>query len=183
MKKLSFSRLRWFLPAPGHRRNIGLVVLLLGIAAACLATPPLGFVLNQILAKGVAPDSISQHMQINRNPDGTIQPWQLQLQVQGDTDYYVQHLVLRPGGYSGWHTHPGLLVGTVVAGQIDFYNEQCQKRSIGAGQVFTEDNNVHGIINTGTIDANLYISYLIKHNLPRRLEADAPSCAFSTGIP
>jgi quercetin dioxygenase-like cupin family protein len=166
-----------------HRTKTLLTLAVLSVAAASLATPTFGVVLNQILAKGVAADSIGRHMQINKNPDGALEPWQLQLQVQGDTDFYVQHLVLSPGGYSGWHTHPGLLIGTVASGQIDFYDDQCQKHSIGAGQVFTEDNRVHAIINRGTVDADLFISYLIKHNLPRRLEASAPDCAFSTGIP
>src|SRR5690242_3186017 len=74
-------------------------VLLLG--ARAWATPPLGFVVNEILGSGLAEDGVSQHIQLNRNPDGSIVPWQLQLQVQGETDYYSQHLQLIPGGYSG----------------------------------------------------------------------------------
>ena len=77
------GRSKWLLVLPA-------VVL----AAKAWATPPLGFVLNQILASGFAADGISEHMQINKNPDGTVTPWQLVLQVQGDTDYYSQHLVL-----------------------------------------------------------------------------------------
>ena len=42
---------------------------------------------------------------------------------------------------------------------------------------------VHAIINKGAVNADLSIAYLIKHNLPRRIEADAPACAPSTGIP
>jgi len=164
--------LRWF---------VGLTPLLL--VATAWATPPLGFVLNQILASGVAADGISQHVQINKNPDGSVTPWQLQLQVQGDTDYYSQHLVLAAGGYSGWHSHPGVLVGAVKSGQIDFYNAACEKRTIAAGQVFTENDDVHAIANTGGVDADLFISYLVKHGAPRRREESAPSCAFQTGIP
>ena len=171
-KSFTTRHVRWF---------AGLAPLL--VAATAWATPPLGFVLNQILASGVAEGGISQHMQINRNPDGSVTPWQLQLQVQGDTDYYSQHLVLAPGGYSGWHSHPGLLVGTVKSGQIDFYTAACEKRTIAAGQVFTENDDVHAIANTGGVDADLYISYLVKHGAPRRREEAAPSCAFETGIP
>jgi quercetin dioxygenase-like cupin family protein len=159
------------------------VVPVVVMAAKAWATPSLGFILNQILASGLAADGISEHMQINRNPDGTVTPWQLVLQVQGDTDYYSQHLVLAPGGYSGWHSHPGVLVGTVKSGQIDFYDENCRKQTIGAGRVFTENDDVHAISNTGSVDADLYISYLIKHGASRRREESAPSCAVDTGIP
>jgi quercetin dioxygenase-like cupin family protein len=171
-RSLRLSRSQWLL---------ALAVLVL--AAKAWATPPLGFVVNQILASGFAVEGISQHMQINRNPDGTVTPWQLQLQVQGDTDHYSQHLVLSPGGYSGWHSHPGLLIGTVKSGQIDFYDADCNKRTIGPGEVYTEDDEVHAISNTGAVDADLYISYLVKHGAPRRRDESAPACAVYTGIP
>lgn len=162
----------------------GLAVATVLIAAATArATPPLGFVVNQILASGVAAGGISQHMQISRNPNGTVTAWQLQLQAQGDTDFYSQHLVLSPGGYSGWHSHPGLLVAAVTSGQIDFYDAHCHKRTVVAGEVYTENDEVHAIANTGAIDADLYISYLIKHGASRRREEPAPSCANDTGIP
>ena len=167
-----------------HRSKWLLLLLpALVLAAKAWATPSLGFVLNQILASAVAAGGISEHMQINKNPDGTVTPWQLVLQVQGDTDVYSQHLVLAPGGYSGWHSHPGVLIGSVKAGQVDFYDANCQKRTIAAGQVYTENDDVHAISNTGVVDADLYISYLIKHGAPRRRDEAAPSCAVDTGIP
>jgi quercetin dioxygenase-like cupin family protein len=167
---------------PGRSKWL-LALAVLVLAGKAWATPPLGFIVNQILASGFAANSISQHMQINKNPDGTVSPWQLSLQVQGDTDHYSQHLVLAAGGYSGWHSHPGLLIATVKSGQIDFYNSNCQKQTIGPGQVYTENDEVHAISNTGVVDADLYISYLIKHGAPRRREEAAPECAVDTGIP
>ena len=71
----------------------------------------------------------------------------------------------------------------MVSGSIDFYDAKCEKHSISSGQVFTENNQVHGIINTGPVNADLSITYLVKHNAARRIEADAPACAASTGIP
>jgi quercetin dioxygenase-like cupin family protein len=170
--KQFFGRFRW----------LGIAGALM-LAATVWATPPLGFVLNQILASAVAEDGISQHIQLNKNPDGSMTPWQLQVQVQGETDYYSQHLVLSPGGYSGWHSHPGLLIAGVKSGQIDFYDANCQKKTIAAGQVYSENDEVHAIANTGLVDADLYISYLVKHGAPRRREEAAPACAIDTGIP
>lgn len=160
---------------------------LLGMAALCLtasasATPPSGLA-AQTLAFGVAEDGISEHMQISRNPNGTVTPWQLQLQVQKDTDYHVLRLVLSPGGHSGWHSHPGLLIGAVQSGQIDFYDGDCQKRTVTAGEVYTEGDEVHAITNTGVVDADLYITFLVKHGAPRRRDEPAPACAVDTPIP
>lgn len=192
-------------------RKISLLIVL-GMTTVALATPPFGIVLNQIVAKGTALDNIkenlrvsnnlnkdgeselSENLQVGSNPnehseredgqnEGENEDWRLQVRTQGATDFYVQHLVVGPGGYSGWHTHPGLLIGTVVSGSIDFYDANCQRQSFTTGQVFTENTEVHAIINTGALNADLSIAYLVKHNLPRRIEADAPACAPSTGIP
>jgi quercetin dioxygenase-like cupin family protein len=174
--------------------RISLLVVMLGIATVALATPPFGIVLNQIVAAGATLADISEFLHVRSNPnrdaensnpngDAENEDWQLHVRTQGATDFYVQHVVVGPGGYSGWHTHPGLLIGTVVSGSIDFYDANCQKRSFTAGQVFTENTEVHAIINTGAVNADLSTAYLIKHTLPRRIEADAPVCAPSTGIP
>ena len=167
----------------GILRQFKLAVVL-GIAGAVLATPPVGFVVNQIVAMGSISDTIGQQVQMARNPDNRDdEPWQVQLQAQGATDVYVQQLVLAPSGYSGWHTHPGILVGAVVSGSINFFDENCQKRSITAGQAFLENNQVHAISNTGAVNAELTIAYLVKHDAARRIEAPAPACAPSTMIP
>ncbi len=188
------------------------LLIVLGMTTVALATPPVGIVLNQIVAQGTALGNINENLRVGSNPnngiendisenlqvgsnpnkngenedwqnrDGENDEWRLHLRTQGATDFYVQHIIVGPGGYSGWHTHPGLLVGTVVSGSIDFYDANCQKRSFTTGQVFTENTEVHAIINTVTVNSDLSIAYLIKHNLPRRIEADAPTCAPSTGI-
>ena len=160
-----------------------LMAAALGLVTAAWATPSLGFLVNEVLAKGVNFDDIYQNAHIRTNPDGSISPWSAQIHARGATDFYVQHLVLAPGGYSGWHSHPGILIGTVVSGKIDFYDVNCQKRTVSAGQVYFENGNVHGIINTGTENADLSLAYLIKHDSPRRTEEAAPGCAVSTPIP
>jgi quercetin dioxygenase-like cupin family protein len=174
-------------------RKVSLLIGLLGIATAALATTSFNIILNQIVATGTKPADINEFLRVginrkevaesNPNRESEDEDWQLRLRTRGATDFYVQHIVVGPGGYSGWHTHPGLLIGTVISGSIDFYDSNCRKRSFAAGQVFTENTEVHAIINTGVANADLSIAYLIKHNLPRRIEADAPVFAPSTGIP
>jgi len=163
--------------------------IVVAISITALATPPFGILVNQILAKGTASDDLKENIRVGTLASGDqeehaeVQDWRLHLRTHGATDFYSQYLVIAPGGYSGWHTHPGLLVGTVISGAIDFYDANCEKRSFFAGQVFTENTQVHAIKNTGTVNTTLSIAYLIKHSEPRRIEADAPSCASSTGIP
>jgi hypothetical protein len=49
--------------------------------------------------------------------------------------------------------------------------------------VYTEDDTVHAIVNTSTQDAELYITFLLKHGAPRRRDEPAPACAVQTPIP
>jgi hypothetical protein len=55
------------------------VITAFGIAASMLATAPVGFIVNQILAKGTTFENISEHVQMAKNLDGTVDPWQVQL--------------------------------------------------------------------------------------------------------
>jgi quercetin dioxygenase-like cupin family protein len=158
-------------------------VLIVGLVASARvwATVASGLT-SQILATGFT-DGIAQHIQFNKNPDGSKSPWGLQLQMHGDTEYRQVRLVLAPGGHSGWHRHPGLLVGTVKSGQVDSYDSACQKRTIKTQDVFSESDETHAIINTGSVDAELYLTFLVKRGVLPRLDSPAPECWPETGIP
>jgi quercetin dioxygenase-like cupin family protein len=183
MKNICLGNSQLFRWIWGSRSRKILVLAALGVATAAFATPPLGFILNQILAKGVITSNINENVQITRDQDGTVNPWGAEVQAHGATDFYMQHLVLAPGGYSGWHSHPGILIGTVTSGSIDFYDQNCIKKTVNAGDVYFETGTAHGIANSGSVNADLSISYLIKHNAPRRVEENAPACAVNTPIP
>ncbi len=43
-----------------------------------------------------------------------------------------------PGAASGWHSHPGFLVSTVVSGQLTRYGTDCSSETFGPGQSFYE---------------------------------------------
>jgi quercetin dioxygenase-like cupin family protein len=50
----------------------------------------------------------------------------------------TQQVKFAPGAYSGWHSHPGYLVSTVVSGQLVRYGTDCSSQTFGAGQSFYE---------------------------------------------
>lgn len=154
----------------------------IGFAVRAWATPSSGQVL-ETLTTAVAADGISEHLQNNKNPNGSVTPWQLQMQANGDTDYILARLQIPPGGHSGWHRHPGILLAAVKSGQVDFYDENCAMSRFGAGSVYTENDAVHGIYNSGNVTAELFITFLVKHGAGRRLDSPAPSCGGLTPIP
>ena len=128
-------------------RSVVLILAVIGISTVALATPPFKVLFNIILSKGTASATLSEHVQVASTPvagahegeeqgdydDGN--DWKLELETEGATDFYIQDLAIAPGGYSGWHTHPGIFIGTVISGTIDFYNANCVKRTFTAGQV------------------------------------------------
>lgn len=162
-----------------------MIILLaaLGAVAAALATPASLFVGTPI-ATGTIAENINQHVQANKNQDGSVDPWQIHLGAQGASDVRVLRADVAAGGHSGWHSHPGVVIGTVKSGSVDLYDANCQKRTVTAGGVFLESDRVHGLITTpGTGAAELWLTFLTKHNAPRRIDEAAPGCAWTTPIP
>ena len=64
-----------------------------------------------------------------------------------------------PGGFTGWHSHPGLAVITLQAGQVTLYSEpvgggKCRAHTYSAGQVFLErPHEEENVVNTGDVPA------------------------------
>jgi hypothetical protein len=53
-------------------------------------------------------------------------------------DVTMQTLTFQPGGFSGWHHHPGLVVVVVKSGQVTRFKGDCSKQTFTAGQSFVE---------------------------------------------
>ncbi len=143
--------------------------------AVVLATSSSGILFNNILSMGVASNDLDEKVKID--------DWKLSLKTTGASDFYIQDIAIAPGGYSGWHSHPGMFVGTVLTGSIDFYDENCNLTTFTAGQVWTENDKLHAIANHRNDDAHAQFSCLVKHGEPRRIDQPAPDCAPITGIP
>ena len=146
------------------------------LPGTAIATDPSGVVSNVILGQGVTTDPVHEPI---RQGDS----WSVNLDVSAPSDFYFQDLVVAPGGRTGWHSHPGLLMIAIKEGSIDFYDKDCRKRSFSAGQSFTESADPHNAFNTGTANARLLVFYIIKKGEPRRIEQAQPACAVPLQLP
>ena len=71
------------------------------------------------------------------------------------------HQTFAPGGYSGWHTHPGPVVITVKEGTMTFYQEDCTANVFTAGQGFIETGaHPHFARNETDSPATTVVTYL-----------------------
>ncbi|HEX7172808.1 MAG TPA: cupin domain-containing protein [Candidatus Limnocylindria bacterium] len=76
----------------------------------------------------------------------------------------VQNIVIQPGGFTGWHTHPGPAVAIVALGTLTLYqgsDSTCTGWEYGPGESFVDpgQGNVHGARNEGLTPAVVYVTY------------------------
>ena len=155
-------------------RVISVLALFSAAVCAVWATPGSGVLFNIILNRAQAPEHL--HSDANgESADG--RKWHLQLKTEGaPSDIIVSDQALAPGGYGGWHSHPGPVIVTVSQGTASFYESDCVRHEYPAGTAFIEDAGVvHNIRNESATEilrlANVFI---LPAGVPRRIEADQP---------
>lgn len=80
--------------------------------------------------------------------------WGLKMKIKGDSDLYVVQNTWPVGAHSGWHTHPGPSLITILSGELTVYDADdptCTPTVYHAGDSFTDVGcgDVHLIRNEG----------------------------------
>ena len=104
----------------------------------------------------------------------------VKLQTKGPTDVRVQKLNVSPGGDSGWHHHPGLVIVTVASGTLTYTTSDCESKTYGPGlpngAVFVESGDKPAQASS-TTGATLYATYIAPSGAGFRLnDHDSPGC-------
>ena len=87
--------------------------------------------------------------------------------VAGSADVAIIKVVIEPGGSTGWHHHPGVVLVSVKSGAVSEYHEDCHKTVYKAAKGFVEGNGeVHVARNEGNVEAVLYATFLIPTGTP-----------------
>jgi hypothetical protein len=137
-------------------------------AAVALASAGSGFTPTN-LATGNLPDGV--HVNSDR----------VKFQTKDSTDVRVQRIVFDPGGFSGWHHHPGVVIATVTSGAVTFTNSDCNSTTYGpglpAGSVFVESGDDPGQASSAG-GATVYATFVAPHANPPvfRIEDAAQTC-------
>jgi|SRR5665647_1747362 len=139
------------------------------LAPVALASPPSGFT-PTVLVKA----DFDQTVHLNSD--------KVKFQTKDPTDVMVQKIVQDPGGSSGWHHHPGVVIVAVQSGSVTVWDSDCNPTTYGPGlpngAVFTEGGDEPGQV-TSSGGATLYATFVAPNADPPvfRLEDDAPPCA------
>jgi hypothetical protein len=100
------------------------------LAAAALASPPSLITSSNLVAKA------------DFNTPVDLDADRIRLRTKGATDVRVQKVVFAPGGRTGWHHHPGIVLVAVESGQVTVVDAKCDAMTYGPGSpngsVFTE---------------------------------------------
>ena len=162
-------------------KKILILPLLIALALAALAAP----------ARATPGCGITiQDLSVGQFPSGSLnlmchdaRIWQLITRVKGDSDVLVTQYTFAPGGHTGWHTHPGPSLVTVVSGELTLYERDdptCTPTIYQAGETFTDVGcgHVHLARNAGQVDTVLMVVHILPHGQPRRIDAPDPgNCA------
>lgn len=143
------------------RQLVCAVVVAVAIAAltgAVLATPGSGTT-GVIAARAAFADLVDLKFSIRDDRRGRDN---IQIRNAGDT--VMQQITFDPGGYSGWHSHPGPAVVLIKAGQLTFYDgddETCTGRTFSAGQALIDPGQGHGhfALNQGATPTEVWVTY------------------------
>jgi len=86
--------------------------------------------------------------------------------LSGGTEVFMRHVVFAAGASTGWHTHLGPVVVTVVSGSLTLYDgidRICHGVTVVAGQGFIDQGfgHIHLARNEGTVPADFYATYLL----------------------
>jgi quercetin dioxygenase-like cupin family protein len=101
----------------------------------------------------------------------------VKFQTKETSDVYVVQNRITPGGHTGWHSHPGPSIVSVVSGQATEYHAEDPANGIvhAAGTAFVDDGDgAHLVKNEGTVDLVLIAFQVIPQGAVRRVDEDQP---------
>jgi quercetin dioxygenase-like cupin family protein len=99
------------------------------------------------------------------------------LKTRGFSDVYVVKNTIVPGGHTGWHSHPGPSIISVVSGQATEYrSDEPGSLVYPAGTAFVDDGGDHShiLVNEGSTDLVLVAFQILPFGAPRRIDEPAP---------
>ena len=141
------------------------------LAAAALGEPGSGVTPTNLVTANFAND-------VKLNSD------RVKFQTKDPTDVRVARIDIAPGGRSGWHHHPGIVIVTVASGSVTFTHSDCTSKTYGPGlpdgAVFA-DGGDDPVQATSTTGATIYVVLVAPNDGPVtpatfRIEDDPISC-------
>jgi quercetin dioxygenase-like cupin family protein len=168
---------------PTQLKQIRILPLLIAPALIVGAFTPLPVVATPTC--GVQSTNLLDPVPAGFYPSGTLnlmchdtRIWQLITRVRGDSDLYVTKHIFQPNGQTGWHSHPGPSLITVIEGTLTVYHDDCTSETYTAGESFTDlgCGDIHNVRNEGATEAIDVAVQIVPHGAGRRDDKPDPGC-------
>jgi mannose-6-phosphate isomerase-like protein (cupin superfamily) len=160
-----------------------LLVVGAGVVGAAVATPGSGIAAGPIVARGIAGQNIVLgtpstttvtktvkvkvgKKTVTRRVSVTVPTVKPLLSCGGaaSCDLAFQQLSINPGGYTGWHTHPGPTFVAVAQGEGILYQDAsgCPSAKYAANSGFFQPSSeIHNFRNEGAAPLTVFAFYLL----------------------
>jgi len=147
-------------------------------AGLALATPIVGLV-SPLLAVGTHSSDIhTRGTALMSNGEH----FRVELETEGPSTITTQDGSVAAGGHNGWHSHPGMVVVTLISGSITWYDENCVPINYKAGDSWTEGSQIHAYRVTSTTAIHTMALFIIAQGQGYRIDQPAPACASGLGL-
>ena len=108
--------------------------------------------------------------------------WKIELEAAQAIDIATQIVTFQPGGFSGWHTHPGPVYFTVKSGTLTVYegdDPSCTPLAFPAGTRAVQagsNTHIHMVRNETASIAEALVTYMVPVGTPQmQLRTDLPN--------
>jgi quercetin dioxygenase-like cupin family protein len=156
-----------------HRRRIAAALAAIAVLAA--AGTAVASHVTQVDPATVPTGFLAAHNQIHHVPVSAL----ARAVTPDGTDVFIQHVRLGANEPTGWHTHPGPALVTVVNGSLTYQDakaNKCRQVGYGPGSGFVDRGfgHVHRAI-AGGDGVDFYVVYLLPPGTPTHvIPASAP---------
>ena len=166
-------------PAKVRLFVLAAIVAVVSATSVAFSTPGMGVILRNDFVRAGFVDRTDLKFKVKGEKGTDV------MHVSNAAETVFQQVVIAPGGYTGWHSHPGPVLVLIKSGQLSFYDGEdpnCTARIYTAGQAFFDKGQGHIHIgrNEGSENLELWSAYLdVPPGEPFRIDTPAPgNCPF-----
>ena len=156
---------------------VAVVALIFAVPLVTKATPPSGITFTPV-ARATLPE-----FSVKRKDKAL--DWEIRLEADQPIDVATQIVTFQPGGFSGWHSHPGPVFFTVRTGTLTVYegdDPSCTPLSFPAGTGAVEagtNTHIHMVRNETSEIAEAVVTYMVPVGTQLRKDLPNPgNCSF-----
>jgi quercetin dioxygenase-like cupin family protein len=164
------------------KTKAGIGAALAAAVAGLASVTPIVKLASPNLAVGTVSTAINSHgVAAVPDPDNDAY-FHASLTTDGPATITIQDGAYAAGGQNGWHSHPGLVIVTLLSGSIEWFDANCQKTTYKAGDSWTEGSQVHAFRVLGTAGVHLMAVFVIAKDEGYRIDRPVPACGAGLGL-